>query len=194
MKLVVLTAPSGAGKTTIARHLLEAISPMRFSVSATTRAARPGERDGVDYHFLLQEEFDQMVQRGAFVEHEEVYPGLYYGTLRAELESAKADEPILLDIDVKGALNVKNEFREDACVVFIKSPSLSVLENRLRSRATESAHSVGERLRRARDELTFEHKFDHVITNDDLDDAVSETIQCVKGFLSAPSTNSLGES
>jgi len=194
MKLVVLTAPSGAGKTTIARHLLEAFSSMRFSVSATTRVARPGERDGVDYHFLPGEEFDQMLQRGAFVEHEEVYPGLHYGTLKTELESARAEEPILLDIDVRGALNVKNEFGDDACVVFIKAPSLSVIESRLRARATETTPSMTERLRRAREELTFEHKFDHVITNDDLDDAVAETIQWVKEFLSAPSENSLGDS
>ena len=194
MKLVVLTAPSGAGKTTIARHLLQATPSMRFSVSATTRPARPGETHGVDYFFLSQQEFDRMKDAGSFIEYEEVYDGLFYGTLRSELEAATADAPILLDIDVKGAINVKREYGDDVYVVFIKAPSLSELKNRLELRATESAHSVEARLQRAREEQKFEDQFDHVVINDQLDDAVAETILQVKEFLLAtgripPGTN-----
>lgn len=187
MRLVVLTAPSGSGKTTIARRLLEAIPGMRFSVSATTRAARPGEKDGLDYHFLSEKEFNRMREAGAFVETEEVYPGLFYGTPKSELESGSASEPVLLDIDVKGALNVKRQYGDQVYVVYIKAPSLSELHKRLDRRATESAHSVEERLQRAREELEFEHRFDHVVVNDNLDNAVSETIDQVKAFLSATS-------
>lgn len=187
MKLVVLTAPSGAGKTTIAQHLLKAIPGMRFSVSATTRPARPGEQDGVDYFFLSSNEFDKMKEADAFVEFEEVYPGLFYGTFKSEIEGGTAEAPVLLDIDVKGALNVKRTYGDSVYVVFIKAPSLTELKHRLTRRATDSAHSVEERMRRAREELTFEHLFDHVVVNDDLEQAVSETIVQVKEFLSATS-------
>jgi guanylate kinase len=187
MKLVVLTAPSGAGKTTIARYLLESIPGMRFSVSATTRPARVGERDGEDYFFLSGDEFDRMKRSGAFVEYEEVYPALWYGTLKSQIEAGTAEQPVLLDIDVKGALNVKKQYGDSAYVVFIKAPSLSELKHRLERRATDSAHSVEERIRRATEELTFEHLFDHVVVNDQLEHAVAETIRQVQEFLSAPS-------
>jgi guanylate kinase len=193
MKLVVLTAPSGAGKTTIARHILSAIPTMRFSVSATTRPARPGETDGVDYHFLTKTQFDELLAAGAFIEHEEVYEGLYYGTLKSELEQATADAPILLDIDVKGALNVKRAYGDSVYVVYIKAPSLEELEKRLRLRATEADHSVEARLRRARDEQKFEDRFDHVVVNDNLQDAVAGTITHVLGFLSATDKFSSGQ-
>ncbi len=190
MKLVVLTAPSGAGKTTIARRLLKEIPGMRFSVSATTREARPNERDGVDYHFLDQSAFNRMVANGDFVEHEEVYPGLYYGTLKSELELATASEPILLDIDVRGARNVKGVYGPDARVIFIEPPSISVLEARLRRRA-DSDHSLQERIDRAHDEMAFKNLFDNHVVNDDLELAVAETIERVREFLSAPSANRL---
>ena len=189
MKLVVLTAPSGAGKTTIARHLLDAIPSMKFSVSATTRPARRGETHGVHYHFLSRDEFDQKRDAGDFIEYEEVYEGLFYGTLKSELELATADAPILLDIDVKGALNVKREYGDDVYVVFIKAPSLDELRKRLEFRATESAHSVESRLQRAREEQKFEDRFDHVVINDNLDDAVAETISQVTEFLWATGKN-----
>jgi len=189
MKLVVLTAPSGAGKTTIARHLLDAVASLRFSVSATTRPTRPGEIHGVHYYFLSREEFDEKKDAGEFIEYEEVYEGLFYGTLKSELEAATAAAPILLDIDVKGALNVKREYGDDAYVVFIKAPSLHELRKRLELRATESAHSVESRLKRAREEQKFEDRFDHVVINDDLDDAVAETISQVTEFLWATGRN-----
>jgi guanylate kinase len=160
---------------------------MRFSVSATTRSARPGEQDGVDYHFLQEDEFNRMRDAGAFVETEEVYPGLLYGTPKSELESGSASRPVLLDIDVKGALNVKQQYGDRVYVVYIKAPSLAELKKRLNLRATESAHSVEARLRRAREELKFEDRFDHVVVNDDLDRAVAETINQVNAFLSATS-------
>ncbi len=193
MKLVVLTAPSGSGKTTIARQLLDALPSMRFSVSATTRAPRSGETHGVDYYFLSQENFDQMKDAGAFIEYEEVYEGLFYGTLKSELETAEADTPVLLDIDVKGALRVKREYGDHAYVVFIKAPSLSVLRKRLELRATESTHSVEARLHRAGEEQDFEDRFDHVVVNDVLDDAVAETISQVMEFLLATGSDILSK-
>jgi guanylate kinase len=126
-----------------------------------------------------------MREAGAFVETEEVYPGLHYGTPKSELESGSASEPVLLDIDVKGALNVKQQYGDRVYVVYIKAPSLDELKRRLNRRATESAHSVEERLRRATEELKFEDRFDHVVVNDDLDRALVETISQVEAFLSA---------
>ena len=147
----------------------------------------------MDYRFLTKAQFDELLAAGAFIEHEEVYEGLYYGTLKSELEQATADAPILLDIDVKGALNVKRAYGENVYVVYIKAPSLKELEKRLRLRATEADHSVEARLRRAREEQKFEDRFDHVVVNDDLQDAVAGTITHVLGFLSATDTISSGQ-
>lgn len=183
MKIVVLTAPSGAGKTTIAHRLLEAVPAVRFSVSATTRAPRDGEQDGVDYFFLSTEAFRQRLRDGAFIEYQEVYPGLLYGTLRAEIERVAADGAALLDIDVKGALNVKRLYGDRCLTIFVQPPSLAVLADRLRGRETETDASLAERLERARLEIEYAPEFDAVVVNDDLDTAVEETVSLVRTFL-----------
>lgn len=181
--IVVLTAPSGSGKTTIASRLLQAFDGMRFSISATSREPRQNEVDGVHYHFLSQEQFDQEQLAGRFLEYEEVYPGCSYGTLMSEVELSSKKEPILLDIDVKGAANVKRIYDNLALVIFVRAPSIQVLEERLRNRKTESEEEFQVRLERAERELTFEDRFDHKIVNDVLDDAVEEVIKLVMNFL-----------
>jgi guanylate kinase len=145
MKIVALTAPSGAGKTTIARRLTQALPETRFSISATTRAPRPGERDGVDYFFLTDREFRRRVEEGDFIEFE-TYAGHLYGTLRSEIERIAAEGVALLDIDVRGALNVKRLYGDNALTLFINPPSLAVLAERLRNRRTESEDVLVTRL------------------------------------------------
>ncbi len=181
--VVVLTAPSGAGKTTIAHRLLEAMPEMQFSVSATTRPARPDETDGVDYHFLSSEEFQRRIDTGDLLEHEEVYPGCYYGTLRSEVEAKTENGPVLLDIDVNGALNVKRIFGDDALVLFIAPPSIEELRRRLVERGTENDESLQTRLDRVEREMSQADAFDGVIVNDDLEQAVQETLDRVRQFL-----------
>ena len=186
MKLIVLTAPSGAGKTTIARRVIAAEPGLQFSISATTRPPRAGEGDGVDYFFLSEEAFKAEVEAGAFVEYEEVYPGRFYGTLRRELERlAGAPEvvAVVLDLDVKGALNVKRLYGDRALTLFIQPPSLAVLAARLRARGTETEDRVAVRLARAELELTYADAYDAVVVNEDLDRAVAETLARVRAFL-----------
>lgn len=181
--IIVLTAPSGAGKTTIAHRVLEVMPEMQFSVSATTRAARPDETDGQDYHFLSAEEFQNRIDRGDLLEYEEVYPGQYYGTLRSEIESKSETGPVLLDIDVDGALNVKRIFEDEALVLFIAPPSKEELEDRLEKRGTEDTRTLSHRLARADRELERAEAFDAVVVNDDLDTAVEETLDQIHQFL-----------
>ncbi|MFB6249958.1 MAG: guanylate kinase [Salinibacter sp.] len=181
--VVVLTAPSGAGKTTIAHRVLEALPEVQFSVSATTRDARPDETDGEDYHFLSLPEFERRVEAGDLLEYEEVYPGQFYGTLRSEVESKAEDGPVLLDIDVEGALNVKEAFGDDALVLFVAPPSKAALRSRLRKRGTEDPQALADRLERADRELERADAFDAVVVNDDLDVAVEETLTRIRQFL-----------
>ena len=186
MKLIVLTAPSGAGKTTLARRLLESVPGLRFSISATTRAPRPGERDGIDYFFLPHLTFSQRLDAGDFLEHEEVYPGRFYGTLRPELERL-AQQPdvraVVLDIDVKGALNVKRLYGDAARTIFIAPPSLDALGDRLRGRGTEDEGAIGDRLARAEMEMGHAQDFDVTLINDDLDAATRALIREVQTFI-----------
>ncbi len=182
-RIIVLTAPSAAGKTTIARRVLEAFPGMAFSVSVTTRPPRPGEQDGRDYHFVSREAFERMRAAGELLEYEEVYPGLFYGTPRSAVEAAARTHPVLLDIDVKGALNVKQLFGDRALALFIAPPSLDTLEERLRRRGTETEASLRARLDRAREEMAYRDRFDAVIVNDDLERAVAEAIEQVGAFL-----------
>lgn len=184
-KLVVITAPSGAGKTTIARRLLAELPGLRFSVSATTRPPRAHEQDGVDYHFVSVEDFHRLKDEGALIEWEEVYPGRFYGTPRAELERLTPGGALLLDVDVKGALHIKELFGAHALTIFVAPPSLSVLEERLRARGTETDKTLHIRLAWARDELTYAPRFDHVVVNERLDTAVAETLALVRTFLDA---------
>ncbi len=184
-RIVVLTAPSGSGKTSIALRLLDALPALRFSVSATTRPRRSYEKDGVDYRFVTNEEFHRLVDAGEFLEFQEVYPGRFYGTLRSEVERAADQSPVLLDIEVKGAMNVKRAFPDDSFVVFIRPPSFEELERRLRKRGSESEGSFRDRMTRARHELQFADRFDAVVINEDLDQAASETLALVRSFLGA---------
>ncbi len=182
-KIIALTAPSGSGKTTIAREVLAAIPAMTFSVSATTRPQRENEQHGVHYYFISEDEFREQIEADGFVEYEEVYPGRFYGTLREEVERATATEPILLDIDVEGALNVKKRYGAEALTIFIRPPSLEVLAERLRNRKTETASSLRVRLDRAEHELSYAPHFDVIVVNDELAPAVDETIRLVRQFL-----------
>ena len=186
MTLLVLTAPSGAGKTTIARRLMDEVPGLRFSVSATTRAPRRAERDGVDYVFLSEDAFRERLDAGDFLEHEEVYPGRLYGTLRQAVEdTARADgvAAVVLDVDVKGALNVKRLYGDAALTLFVAPPDLGALADRLRARGTETDAQVQTRLDRAEMEMGHAPEFDAVVVNDDLDAAVAETVARVRAFL-----------
>ncbi len=182
-RLVVLTAPSGGGKTTVARRVMEAVPELRFSVSATTRPPRSHEQDGVEYYFVTPERFRRYVEAGDLLEYEEVYPGQFYGTLREEVDRKSATSPLLLDVDVRGAQAVKRLYGDDALVIFIRPPSLEVLESRLQSRATENTATLKTRLKRAKQELEYADRFDAVVVNDDVEKAVAETLGIIRRFL-----------
>jgi guanylate kinase len=184
-KLIIVTAPSGAGKTTIVHHLLKKYETLAFSVSATNRAKRAHEVDKADYYFFSTTEFRKLVKKGAFLEYEEVYDGQYYGTLRSECERLWAlGKCIVFDVDVKGALNIKRAYPDDSLAIFIQPPSEEVLFERLRNRKTETPESLRKRIARATEELTFSDKFDALIVNDKLEVAFAEAEQLVEGFLS----------
>lgn len=183
-RLVVISAPSGAGKTSIARSILERTAGFRFSVSATTRPKREAETDGVDYFFLTKEEFLRRVQAGEFAEWEEIY-GNYYGTLRSEIDRSLAHgERILFDIDVKGGLSIKRLYPE-ALLIFVEPPSIEVLYDRLRNRGTESDETLKQRMERVPMELALGAGFDHRIVNDVLDRAIAEVEKIVADYLTS---------
>jgi guanylate kinase len=184
MKLIVFTAPSGAGKTTIVRHLLTKYEALAFSVSATTRAARPNEVEGKDYYFLSLKEWNEKVTKGDFVEWEEVYTNQYYGTLKSEIERLWAlGKYVMFDIDVKGATNIKKTYGEKAITIFVKPPSSEILFSRLRNRETEDDASLRKRIARAAEELTYETTFDEVLLNDDLDICLQKAEQIIENII-----------
>ncbi|NUQ26394.1 MAG: guanylate kinase [Saprospiraceae bacterium] len=183
-KLLIITAPSGAGKTTIMRHLLDRFDRLAFSISATTRNRRPHEVDGRDYYFISIDQFKQKIVKDAFVEWQEVYENQYYGTLKTEVERLWAQgKDIVFDIDVKGALNLKHAYPQQSLSVFVKPPSREALLERLSARRTETDESLRKRLARADEELAYENKFDIVIVNDILDNALQEAETVVSAFL-----------
>jgi len=182
-KMIVFTAPSGAGKTTIVRHLLKTYDFLDFSVSATNRPKREKETDGKDYYFLSTEAFKEKIANQEFVEWEEVYNDQFYGTLKSEIERIWDKERyIVFDIEVKGATNIKKLYGDQAMVVFIKPPSFEILINRLRNRNTESVASLKKRIKRIKTELTYESTFDEVLVNDLLEVALKEAEVLTESF------------
>lgn len=185
-KAIIFCAPSGSGKTTIVKHLLSIDSRLAFSVSACTRAQRANELHGKDYYFLSQEVFHQKIQAGEFLEYEEVYGGNYYGTLKSEIDRIwNEGKAVVFDVDVEGGLNIKQYFGEKALAVFVKPPSVAELEQRLRYRSTETEETLKMRVSKAVHELQYESKFEHVLTNQDLDKALAEAELLVDRFLTA---------
>lgn len=183
-KLVLFTAPSGAGKTTIVRHILSKYEEVAFSISATTRKKRPHEEDGKDYYFLSKHDFLERVKNEEFLEWQEVYEAQYYGTLRSEIERLwKKGKHIIFDIEVKGATNIKKAYPDQTLAIFINPPSAEILLDRLKKRKTESEASLKKRMDRAVNELTYVDKFDAVLVNDQLEVALAEAEKMVEDFL-----------
>jgi len=186
-KIIIITAPSGAGKTSITKHLLKTFpDELVFSVSAATRLKRSYEEDGVDYYFMSVDDFKEKIQHGAFVEWEMVYEGKYYGTLKSEIHRIwKEEKAPLLDIDVKGAVHVQQQHPEKSLSIFIEPPSVDELKKRLNTRGTETPESIATRVNKAAYELSFKEHFDKVIVNDDLEKACTEAEVIVRSFLKA---------
>lgn len=183
-KLIIVSAPSGAGKTTIVRHLLSQQLPLAFSISATSRKPRPNETNGQDYYFLTAKAFRKKIEKGDFLEWEEVYPGTYYGTLKSELQRIwKMGKTVVFDVDVIGGLNIKKIFGDKALAIFIQPPSVDVLRTRLKLRSTESEEKLAERIAKAEYELSFAPRFDKIIINDDLPTALQEAQDLVTFFI-----------
>ncbi len=184
-KIVILSAPSGAGKTTIVKHLLEQDElNLEFSISACSRAKRQGEKHGVDYYFLPLAGFQKKIRKGAFVEWEEVYPDHYYGTLKSELERIWGKgHHVLFEVDVKGGLNLKNTFGDKALSIFIMPPSIEELRRRLETRSTETPENINKRIEKAKEEMSSAEKFDTIIVNEDLEEAKQDTVKTIKNFL-----------
>ncbi|MGM9847714.1 MAG: guanylate kinase [Muribaculaceae bacterium] len=184
-KIIIISAPSGCGKSTIINAIMERGNvQLEFSVSATNRNPRQGEEDGVNYYFLTTDDFLEKVAAGEFIEFEEVYPGRFYGTLKSEV-SRKIEEGknVVLDIDVKGGINVKRLFGEDAKTIFIMPPSVAALKERLINRGTDSMEMINQRVEKAEYEISFAKDYDVTVVNDDLDAAILKTEEIIIGFL-----------
>ncbi len=182
-KAIIISAPSGAGKTTIVKHLLEAFPQLAFSVSACSRLKRENETDGVDYYFITPDEFREKICLDEFVEWQEVYPGNYYGTLKSKLARIRINGKIpIFDVDVIGGLNLKKYFGEGALAIFVQPPSIEALENRLHNRKTDSEASLKKRIAKAEKELSLANQFDRIIINDDLETAFNKAVYEVNNF------------
>jgi guanylate kinase len=183
-KIIIFSAPSGSGKTTIVKHLLNTNSNLGFSVSACTRPKRPHEVEGKDYYFLSSTEFKQKIENEEFIEWQEVYAGDFKGTLKSEIKRLWAiGKDILFDVDVKGGLNLKRQFGERALAVFVQAPSLEILEQRLRARNTETEETLQTRLAKVRYEITFASQFDVILLNENLDQTLLKAQTIVDDFL-----------
>jgi guanylate kinase len=183
-KVIILSAPSGSGKSTVVNHLLEVFPQLEFSISATSRAPRGTEENGKEYYFISADEFKQRVEAGEFVEYQEVYPDKFYGTLKSEVQRIwDKGHVILFDVDVKGGINLKKIFKNDALAIFIKAPSIEVLRERLIKRGTDSPEAIEERVRKARVEVRFANKFDYTLINDDLTLCLAEADAQINEFL-----------
>lgn len=183
-KVIIVSAPSGAGKTSIVKHVLQFLPELRFSTSATTRTKREGEINGKDYHFLSVEDFKKGIKRDEFLEWEEVYANQFYGTLKSEIQRIWDEgKTVIFDVDVKGGLNIKKYFGDKALAIFVEPPTVQELENRLRKRGTETEESLRKRVEKAEYELSFAPRFDKIILNDDLEVARAEMLQTIRQFL-----------
>jgi guanylate kinase len=183
-KLIIFSAPSGAGKTTIVHHLLKNIPNLEFSISATTRECRGNEVDGKDYYFISKEEFLHRIAHKEFVEFEEVYSGTFYGTLRSEIQRIwDSGKNVIFDIDVEGGLHIKKIYGEQALAIFVNPPSLDVLIERLTGRGTDSVEKLKERIAKADKELSYSNRFDVILQNDDLETAFEKAEELVADFL-----------
>lgn len=192
-KAILFSAPSGSGKTTIIKRLMDHFDCFEFSISATSRKPRTGETDGTDYYFLSHDDFMARVRQGDFLEWEEVYAGTCYGTLKSEIDRiCEKGKVVVFDVDVNGGINIKRFFGDDALAIFVMPPSIEELERRLRSRGTESEESIMKRLGRSAKELEESTKFDITIINDDLDRAVEETKSVIEHFLSTKADSHRG--
>lgn len=183
-KVIIFSAPSGSGKSTIVSHILKLHPEMEFSVSATSRAPRGQERNGIEYHFFTADEFRKMIAEDKFVEYEEVYAGSFYGTLKSEVQRIwDKGHVIIFDVDVKGGVNLKKYFGDKALSVFIQAPSVEELRKRLFARGTDSAEAIAKRVAKASEEMTYADKFDYILVNDDLQKAYAEAEKVVDDFL-----------
>ena len=183
-KVIIVSAPSGAGKTSIVRHLLEQVPDLKFSISATTRPKRDYEIDGKDYYFLTPEQFKERLANDEFLEWQEVYTDQFYGSLKSEVERIWSNgQAVIFDVDVLGGLNIKKFYGDEALSVFIEPPTMKELENRLKNRGTENDASLKKRLAKAEYELSFAQQFDKIVLNDDLKTAQQEMIDLVRDFL-----------
>lgn len=187
-KSIIFSAPSGSGKTTVVNHLLKVLGDkLSFSISATTRKPRPNETHGKEYYFLEAEDFKQKAKNGEFLEFEEVYAGILYGTMWSEVHRIwDSNRAVIFDVDVKGGLNLKREFGDQALAIFLRPPSVEVLMERLTNRSTEVEHQLKERLAKANFELSFENQYDVVVINDNLEETLATCEKLVLDFINSP--------
>lgn len=189
-KLIIFSAPSGSGKTTLVRHLLSLEFNLEFSVSATSRQPRPGEIHGKDYYFLSENEFRNKINKGEFLEWEEVYGGIFYGTLKREVERIRnSGKHVIFDVDVEGGVNIKKFYGDDALAVFVKPPSVEELRNRLEKRSTETEEKIKMRIDKAEKELAYESRFDAVIVNEQVQEAMRKAEILVSDFIEGKHEN-----